>query len=365
MSTLTLFLSGDVMTGRGVDQVLPRSCAPALHERFVDSALDYVRLAEQANGPIARPVNHAYVWGDALALLERRSPDARIINLETSITTSGAAFPKGINYRMHPGNAAVLTRAAIDCCVLANNHVLDWGESGLLETLDTLARVGLRVAGAGRDLSAARSPAVLYSRAATRILVFAFGTRDSGIPDSWAARPDRPGVHLLPDLSDDSVAYVRRLVDATRRAGDIAIVSIHWGGNWGWDVPDEHRRFSHALIDRARIDLVHGHSSHHPKAIEIYRDRAIFYGCGDFLDDYEGIRGHEEYRADLVLMYFPTLEVGTGRLVRLDMEPLRIRNIRLGAPCDEERDWLRVVLDRECRRFGRRVRAAGDALILE
>ncbi|HEX6135538.1 MAG TPA: CapA family protein [Longimicrobiales bacterium] len=365
MSEITLFLCGDLMAGRGVDQVLPHSCAPELHERFVASALDYVHLAEQTNGPIARPVEHGYVWGDALALLGRRNPDARIVNLETSITTCDDAFPKGINYRMHPGNIGVLTTAGIDCCVLANNHVLDWGEGGLLETLDTLTHAGIRVAGAGRNLAAARMPAVLNARPGVRVLVFAAGTSDSGIPVSWAARGDRSGVHLLRDLSDATVADIGHAVEAAKRPGDIAIASIHWGGNWGYEIPDSHRHFAHALIDRARIDLVHGHSSHHPKAIETHRGRPILYGCGDFLDDYEGIRGYEEYRDDLVLMYFPTLDPDSGRLIRLEMEPLRIRNFRLSTPSSADRAWLCATLGRECRRFGHDVRAVDGSLILE
>src|SRR6516164_7910981 len=128
--SIRLFLCGDVMTGRGIDQILPHPNAPALHEPSMLSARDYVRLAEAKNGPIARPVEFAYIWGDALAELERRHPDVRIINLETAITTSGAWIPKGINYRMHPDNTPCLTAAGINCCVLANNHTLDYGTLG-------------------------------------------------------------------------------------------------------------------------------------------------------------------------------------------------------------------------------------------
>ena len=138
--TMRLFLCGDVMLGRGIDQVLPRPCDPAIHESYVHSALDYVRLAEEANGAIPRPVVPSYIWGAALDELNRTQPDARIINLETAITRSEDFAPKGINYRISPENADCLTAAAIDCCVLANNHVLDWGRMGLLDTLtDTRA----------------------------------------------------------------------------------------------------------------------------------------------------------------------------------------------------------------------------------
>lgn len=350
------------MTGRGVDQVLPHSSAPGLHEPYMASALDYVTLAEKRNGPIPRPVDYDYVWGDALEALRRARPHLRIVNLETAVTTSKEADPKGINYRMHPGNVPVLAAAGIDCCVLANNHVLDWGERGLLDTLKSLAQAGIVTAGAGHDAAAARSPAVLAVGGA-RVLVFAFGSEDAGISRGWAAGLTRPGVHLLPDFSMATVNDIARLVAARKRPGDMAIASVHWGANWGYEVPDQHRRFAHALIDRASIDVVHGHSSHHPKALEIHQGRLILYGCGDFLDDYEGISGYETFRDDLVLMYFLTLE-GTGRLLRLEMTPLQIRNFRLSRPSSADRTWLREVLDRECRRFGNRVRAREEALLL-
>jgi poly-gamma-glutamate capsule biosynthesis protein CapA/YwtB (metallophosphatase superfamily) len=362
---LKLLLTGDVMTGRGVDQALPHSCPPRLYEPVVISALDYVTLAERANGPIRRPVDYAYVWGDALAVFEQQRPEARIVNLETSITTSDEPDPKGINYRMHPANIPVLTAAKIDCCVLANNHVLDWGRAGLGETLETLARAGIRSPGAGPDLRAAQAPAVLAVGGESRVLVFGFGATDAGIPEDWSAGADRAGVHLLPDFSGRTVERIAGLVRATRRPGDVVVASVHWGDNWGYDIPVAHRRFAHGLIERAEVDAVHGHSSHHPKAIEIYRERPIFYGCGDLLNDYEGIPGNEEFRDDLVLLYFVTFEVPGGRLARLELTPLRIRNFRLNQPSASDRAWLRGRLDRECSRFRHRVIAAGDAYAVE
>jgi len=365
LDELTLFLCGDVMTGRGVDQAFARSCPPHLYEPHVRSALEYVELAQRASGPIPRPVDHAYIWGDALEALDAVRPAARIVNLETAITTSEDAYPKGINYRMHPDNAGVLTAARVDCCVLANNHVLDWGEAGLLETLDTLRRAGIAAAGAGRDAAEARAPAVLDAGGAHRILVFGLGSTDSGVPRGWAAGDAKPGVYVLGDYSDASVDEVARLVDAAKRPGDIVIASIHWGSNWGYEIPESHRRFAHALIADAAVDVVHGHSSHHPRAIEVYRGRPILYGCGDFIDDYEGIRGYEEFRSDLALMYFPTLDARTGELLRLEMVPLQTRRFRLQHAAERDRAWLRETLDRECGRYGGRITARDGALALE
>ncbi|MEX1203898.1 MAG: CapA family protein [Dongiaceae bacterium] len=362
---VTLFLCGDVMTGRGIDQALPHPGDPRLRESYVTSALGYVELAETAHGPIPRPVDFAYVWGDALPELERVRPDCRIVNLETSVTRSEDCAPKGINYRMAPENVPCLAAAGIDCCVLANNHVLDWGPAGLLETLATLDRASIASAGAGRDLDWAAAPAELPLAGGGRVLVFAFGSVTSGIPADWAAGPARPGVNLLADLSPRTAARIAGEVAALRRPGDIVVASIHWGSNWGYRVPPAQRDFAQALIDDAGVDVVHGHSSHHPKAIEVHNDRPILYGCGDFLNDYEGIGGYAAFRGDLALMYFVVLAAATGRLVRLEMTPLRIRRFRLNRADRADAEWLRDTLTREGRAFGTRVELAeSDRLTL-
>jgi poly-gamma-glutamate synthesis protein (capsule biosynthesis protein) len=77
---ITVFLSGDVMTGRGIDQILAYPSPPELQESYVRNAREYVELAEQVNRPIVLLVDFLHIWGDALAELERVPPDSRIIN---------------------------------------------------------------------------------------------------------------------------------------------------------------------------------------------------------------------------------------------------------------------------------------------
>jgi poly-gamma-glutamate synthesis protein (capsule biosynthesis protein) len=327
------------------------------------SALGYVELAEKVHGRIGRPVDFAYIWGEALAELEARSPDLRVINLETSVTTSDEAVPKGINYRMHPANVPCFRAAAIDCCVLANNHVLDWGVEGLLETLDTLQGAGMATAGAGRNLEEAERPAVLEVAGKGRLLVFGFGHPSSGIPGDWAASEGRPGVSVLPDLSRHSAKKAVDRVRRWRRLGDLVVASIHWGGNWGHAIPRQQREFAHRLVDAGAADVVHGHSSHHPRAIEVHEGRPIFYGCGDFINDYEGISGREEFRSDLVLAYFLTLDSSSGRLRRLEMTPFRTRRFRLERVAKRDAEWVRATLDREGRKLGTRVELASDGTL--
>ncbi|MDP3759285.1 MAG: CapA family protein [Ramlibacter sp.] len=348
--SLRLFLCGDVMTGRGIDQVLPVPCEPHLHEHWAGSAVEYVELAERESGPIGREHDAAYPWGDGLDVLRDQRPAVRLVNLETAITTSEDAQPgKGIHYRMNPANVGCLTGAGIDCCVLANNHVLDWGPAGLDETLATLHAAGLRTAGAGRDQAEAAQPAVIEIDAGQRVLVFAFATPGSGTPEDWAARAGRGGVNFMDRLCVHSADAVAALTARHRRPGDAVVVSVHWGGNWGFGIPGEERTFAHRLVDAGGADIVWGHSSHHVKGIEVRGGKLILYGCGDLINDYEGISGHEEYRGDLSLMYFPEIDTATGALRALRMAPMRMRRFRLERAPAEGVDWLRAVLNREGR----------------
>jgi poly-gamma-glutamate synthesis protein (capsule biosynthesis protein) len=342
-----LFLAGDVMSGRGIDQILERPCDPALGEPYMDSALGYVALAERANGPIPRRAPPGYVWGDALEELEREAPAARIANLETAVTWSDERAPKGINYRMSPANAGCLAAARLDCCTLANNHVLDWGAAGLAETLRTLQAAGIRTAGAGRDLEQAQAPAVLDGR----VLVFSYCAETSGVPRSWAAGPGRAGVALLEDLSQRELERIAARVNGARRPGERVVVSLHWGPNWGYRITEEEQRFARGLVE-AGADIVHGHSSHHPKAIEVFRGKLILYGCGDLINDYEGIAGYGEFRGELGLMYFARLDPGSGSLAALDMSVMRMRRFRACRAEAADARWLAERLSRESVPFG-------------
>src|SRR5436190_6221544 len=305
---MRLFLCGDVMTGHGIDQALPHSVDPVLYELYVRDARDYVALAEKAHGPILRPLTFHHIWGDALPELKRAKLDFRIINLETVITSAETPWPdKAIHYRMHPQNVGCLSAARIDACALANNHLLDWGYDGLSETLQTLNAAGIAYSGAGNDADEAMQPAVLATAGRNRMLLFSFGSMTSGIPREWKATSISPGVNLLDDLSETTAARVCDQMRAHQQPGDLIVASIHWGSNWGYEIPREQVVFARRLIEQD-IAIVHGHSSHHVKAIEVFRGRLILYGCGDFLTDYEGISGYETFRGDLALMYLIDLD---------------------------------------------------------
>lgn len=350
--SVSLFLCGDVMLGRGIDQVMPFPSDPQLREPYVRDARDYVALAAAKNGAIPTPVDLRYVWGDALTELERVGTDFRIINLETSVTASNNYWPnKEIHYRMHPKNIGCLSEAKIDCAVLANNHILDFGYEGLRETLATLGTAGIKTVGAHNTVDSASKPALL-DRCGKRVLVYACAHHSSGAPAEWSAAMDRPGINLLPDCSDVTLAKVQEVILRHKQPGDTVIFSIHWGGNWGYEVDEKHRQFAHRLIDEAGIDIVHGHSSHHPKGIEVHRDKVILFGCGDFINDYEGISGYEIFRGDLSVMYFVCLNPGDGTLLSLEMVPMQMKRFRLRYAAEADARWLSAALKREGKKFG-------------
>jgi poly-gamma-glutamate synthesis protein (capsule biosynthesis protein) len=360
-SAVTLLLTGDVMTGRGIDQLMPTPNAPQIYEEYVRDARDYVRLAERASGPIPQPVAFDYVWGEALAQFERMRPALRIVNLETAVTTSEAAWPgKGIHYRMHPAHVGCLTAARIDACALANNHLLDWDRAGLTETLATLHAAGIRTAGAGENEEQASAPAVLPLAGGQRVLLFCCAHGSSGVPKTWQATATQSGVNRLPDLGKRTLKALAAQVASARHEDDVVVVSLHWGANWGHEISGEQREFARGLVD-AGVDVVHGHSSHHAKAFERYRDRLILYGCGDFITDYEGIGGHEAWRGDLAPACF--VELAGGRLQSLRVALFRSQRLRLQQASAADRAWWRDTLNRECARFGTEYTLQEDGLI--
>jgi poly-gamma-glutamate synthesis protein (capsule biosynthesis protein) len=144
-----------------------------------------------------------------------------------------------------------------------------------------------------------------------------------------------------------------------QQPGDVMVASIHWGNNWGYEIPKEQIAFAHRLIDEG-VAVIHGHSSHHVKTIEVYRDRLILYGCGDFLTDYEGITGYEIFRGDLALMYLVQVNLRQGQLAGVRLVPMRMRRFQATHVSTADGAWLRDLLNRLGATFGTHVELAED-----
>ena len=312
------------MLGRLVDQLLPHHVnSPDDQRNAAYFIKNYPKILKGDN------YNYASPWGTTLPLL--RASDLTLINLETSATTANEPWPhKAFNYRMHPANLApVLHAAHIDYASLANNHTLDFGAEGLIETAWTLKAAGIAFAGAGETTNQAHKAAELWlpraaqERHARRTDGHKFlPTRDekgnvqnqdqaycvhvysaSDHPREWASVPT---FHLF-DYSPATQIRLRQLLMSGTGDGSspsssssgkpaLKIFSVHWGPNYAWQPADRIRALAHYVIDECEVDIVHGHSSHHLQGVEVYRRKVIIYGCGDFVDDY---CLHEDYRNDL------------------------------------------------------------------
>jgi len=327
---------------------LPYPSDPKLEEPFVKDARDYIKFAEEVNGKINYPVSFDYIWGDALRELEKEKIDLRIINLETTITTSNNFEPKGINYRMNPNNIDVLKTFKVNIACLANNHIMDFGEDGLLETIEILNKNGILTVGAGKNIDLAKQPVIIkYPK--FKVLIFNYGDVSSGILFNWKAGGNKPGVNLI-DINSDKIKETIQQIKEERlkykKGNYFTIFSIHWGPNWGYEISKEEKEFAYRLIDEANVDIVFGHSSHHFKGIETYKNKVIIYGAGDFINDYEGIGEYEEFRGDLVLGYVVEIE-NNLQINKLILLPYKIKNFRLNYVNQEELNWIFNVLKRE------------------
>lgn len=361
----TLFLGGDAITGRGIDAILPHSSEPLLPDDDPDSARYYLRGAEEVSGPIPRNVEFNYIWGDALEVFDQEAPDFRLANLETCVTTSNDRWPdKRFNFRMHPDNMPVLKAAGIDCVSLANNHVCDFSEPGLLETLEVVGRAGIGTAGAGTNLDEAEAPAVFELAGGGALRVYSCADSLSGTPDAWSAEPGRFGVNHVGWLDPLATRRVEDRIRAEKNERDLVVASVHFGGNWGYEIPRERRLFARRLVE-AGADVVYGHSSHHPLGIEVYQGKPLIYGTGDLIHDFEGrVSNNVKFRGDLTLLHFATIDIAARRLEKLRMYPMRIKRYRLQHASKEEAQWLREMLVREGETLGTGVVESTGALEL-
>jgi poly-gamma-glutamate synthesis protein (capsule biosynthesis protein) len=233
-------------------------------------------------------------------------------NCEGAFTDSTTIAPSaGFRVVGSRRNGSFLGEAGFDVMAAANNHIVDAGHEGLLDTLDLLHRQGIAVCGAGRDRAAATRPALLEARG----LRVAFLSYTTIIQAGYDARAEVPGcaylrVHTVPyfpewdcwgRLEPGAVPHMRTFTypedratfaDAVARAraeADVLVVSMHWGDSrLPVVLTDYEIDLGHLAIDSG-ADMVLGHHHHFLKAIEVYRGKPIFYGMGHFVFDLNGL----------------------------------------------------------------------------
>jgi poly-gamma-glutamate synthesis protein (capsule biosynthesis protein) len=323
---LRLLFGGDVMLGRLVGEAM---------------------LREGADYPL----------GAVAGLL--RGADLTIANLECAVCEPAERWhgaPKAYYFRAPPAAGQALVDAGVKLVSLANNHILDYGVPGLLDTLHLLDAHGIAHAGAGRDLDAALQPAIV-ERCGLRIGMAAFCDHQ----DDFAAGADRPGMAWL-DLRDEAGAvdaFARALAPLRAAGCDWTVLSLHWGPNLVWRPAPHLQSLAHAALDLG-WRIVFGHSAHVFQGVELYRGGVILYAAGDLVDDY---RVEPGFRNDHQLLF--ELWLRDGRLERMLLHPLFIQGCRV-APADAaQRAWIVKQMTMLCRELGTKLGVEGERLVIE
>ncbi len=243
----------------------------------------------------------SYVWGNTLPRLKQN--DLNLINLEAAVTTSTEIVEKVFNFKTDPKNVQVLQEGFISAVNLANNHVLDYSESGLLDTLHYLKQANIPYVGAGKNLTEAKSPIILEKKG---IKVGLLGFTDN--EPTWKAGANRPGTNYI-DIGEnigDAIAHLKE-------KADLVIITLHWGPNMRLRPTSPFRNFAKQLIDQG-ADIIHGHSAHIFQGVEVYKEKLILYDTGDFIDDY---------------MVDPVLRNDRSFLFQVEADKDRLLNLRL------------------------------------
>jgi poly-gamma-glutamate synthesis protein (capsule biosynthesis protein) len=321
----TIALVGDVMLGRGV-----------------------ARAAERM-----LPYEH---WGDAAPVLH--AADLRICNLECAITDHHRPWtrsPKTYHFRADRRAIEILKSGRIDACMLANNHILDYEEQGLLDTVHALDAAGIRHAGAGRNGSDAALPALLTAgEPPARVAVVSFTDNEPIFGAGKTAGTN----YLEVSLEPAALARVDAAIAAARQVADLVIVSNHWGANYRERPSPLFREFARAVIERG-AHAYYGHSAHLFHGVELHRGKPILYDTGDFIDDYSL---HSGARNDWSFVFL--LRFADGQFAGLEMVPVQLRFAKVELARDPQRAAIMQRMQALSAELGTVLVRGGDRLTL-
>jgi len=257
--------------------------------------------------------------------------DLFFVNLEIPLGTRGHPQEKEITFRSKPSVVQILPRLGVDVVSIANNHMLDYGEESLIQTLETLNKLRIRHVGAGRNLSEAIKPAVMEKRG-VRI---AFLGLAATLPLGSAASETRPGtapVHVKTSYEIDPTSLqeqpgdppkIRTAVDAhdeericqnirqARKLADHVVVGIHWGIAFTTQRAEYQQPLGRKMIE-AGATLVVGHHPHVRQGLEHYKNGVILYSLGNFIF-HDRIGWTSE----------------SGMLATVELDKKKIRNLKL------------------------------------
>jgi poly-gamma-glutamate synthesis protein (capsule biosynthesis protein) len=264
--------------------------------------------------PFIEEYGEDYPFGPTRDILNEG--DVVIANLESPLTESDDIFiEKEYILKADPKVAKGIKNASIDVVTIANNHIMDFGGSGLKDTGEALDRHGILHTGAGENLKEARRPALLEVKG-VKIAVLAYSNT---YPKEFYAKNCSPGT------APGFAKYVRKDVRSARANADIVIVSFHWGEERLKSPKDYQVRLSHIAIESG-AQLVTGHHPHVIQGVEVYKGGLIFYSLGNFVFGFYSPQDTEGMIASVV---FEGREDGhrvkSARIIPLDVDNTRVK----------------------------------------
>ena len=297
-------------------------------------------------------------WGDVLPHLLQA--ELRIVNLECALTAHHQPWTgscKMFHFRADPAAVRVLQAAHIDACTLANNHILDYEEIGLQDTLRILNKAGIQHAGAGANAADAAAPALLDVAGDSPCRVALLSCTDNE-PD-FAAGAAHAGTNFMQvSLEEEALTRIASSIAEARAQGaDLMVFSNHWGANFVERPSDEFRQFARRVIELG-ADIYHGHSAHILQGIEIHQGKPILYDTGNFIDDYAV---HPQLRNDHSCLFKLMFE--NNKLCRIELLPVSLSVARVALAQGEEFDAICERMEMLCEEFGTRLLRTDDRLV--
>ncbi len=269
---------------QGMRGVVATELAAKRAERMVEikevpwtlNAVGDIMLSRFVATMIEREADPLFPFDQVSAFLQ--DADITFANLENPIA-EGAKMPEtGLLFRADPEMAPVLRAAGFDIVSLANNHMTDRWEEGLLRSREILWNAGIANVGAGANETEAHAPAYLDVHG-KRVAFLAYGDPRFAKQVKFATA-EQPGIALA------NVEHMKTDIASAKANADVVIVSLHAGIEYR-NTPDlTQQALAHGAID-AGADLVLGHHPHHIQPIEHYNGKYIAYSLGNFVFDQE------------------------------------------------------------------------------
>jgi len=223
---------------------------------------------------LARNQDYGSIFNDFIGVF--RDNDLNIIDLECPLTlTSSARLKYGPHQKAHPDCVKILKYAGIHLAALANNHIMDYGPKGVIDTLDLCQSNGIETFGIGNTPDEARKP---FSKAIQGKNIAIFNFAD----DEFISTPEK-SFFCNPALTEQ---MLNAIIQA-KNNHDFIIVIIH-GGNEFYELPSPRIKSLYRILVDLGADAIISHHTHAFSGYEIYKSKPIFYGLGNFIYDWPG-----------------------------------------------------------------------------